>query len=439
MNMRLLVLLTLTCFFAFHGLSQEKLTLDKAIQTGLLNNFSILLQKNEASIAQNNNTPGNAGFLPSLALTAAQNNTINTTHQEQFSGTIKDIDNARSSSFNTGMQLNWTVFDGFRMFANHDMLRTLEELGENGTRLVMEDFVADLTTLYYGIVQTKKLVRVSKEAVDLSNKRLMIAEAKLKIGTGSQLMQMQSTVDRNADSTRLLQQLSALAGLKADFNQLLGRDPLISFDVEDTIVLRGILPVDSLFLLAEKQNVSLAAARLQTRLSQAGIRDAEASRYPRINIAGSYGYSTSSSETGFLKEGSNYGPSYGISLSYTLFNGFNINRSVKNAKILLSSSEIRLKETTVMIRGELVKLTDAYHANKNIVSLQSTNTEVARTNMEIAFEKYRLGSLNDLELRDIQRKLIEADYQYISAQFEVVSNEIGIARYTGSLLNVTNK
>jgi outer membrane protein TolC len=92
-----------------------------------------------------------------------------------------------------------------------------------------------------------------------------------------------------------------------------------------------------------------------------------------------------------------------------------------------------------MIRGELVKLTDAYHANKNIVSLQSTNTEVARTNMEIAFEKYRLGSLNDLELRDIQRKLIEADYQYISAQFEVVSNEIGIARYTGSLLNVTNK
>jgi outer membrane protein TolC len=421
------------------GYTQEKLSLERAIQTGLLNNFSVLLQKNEAAIARNNNTIGNAGFLPLVTLTAAQNNTINTTHQEQFSGTIKDIDNAKSSSLNTGMQVNWTIFDGFRMFVNREMLQTLEELGENGTRMVMEEFVANVSTLYYGIVQTKKLVRVSKEAVELSNKRLMIAEAKLSIGSGSQLMQMQSTVDRNTDSTRVLQQLSSLAGLKADFNRLIGRDPLVAFDVEDTIMMRGIPAADTLFLLAERQNATLAAARLRTRLSQAGIRDAESLRYPRINLTGAYGYSSSSSETGFLKEGRNYGPSYGISLSYVLFNGFNITRTVQNAKTLMNSSDIKEKETAVMVKSELVKLTDAYFANRNIVSLQSANTEVARANLEIAFEKYRLGSLSDLELRDIQRKLIESDYQYILAQFEVVSNEIEIARYAGTLLQTTGK
>lgn len=417
-----------------HGFQQEILTLGKALEAGMENNFSIRLQKNNVEVAKNNNTLGNAGFLPSVNLNITQNNSINTTHQEQFSGTVKDIDNAKSNSLNAGIQINWTVFDGMSMFANHRMLQVLEELGENGTRIVMEDFVADVSTLYFGIVQMKRLVKVTRKALDLSEERKKIAEAKLSIGSGSQVMLLQSTVDRNADSTRLLQQLTTLANLKADLNQLLGREITIPFETVDTITFSGIPFVDSIFILAERQNSRLTAARMNSQLARYNVREVQSDRYPRINLTGGYTFSTLTSETGFLQQNRSYGPSYGINLSYNLFNGFNVNRAIKNSKVLMNSTELVVGETVLNLRASLVKLLNQYRSNTGIATLQAENVVVAQQNLNIAFEKYRLGTLNDIEFRDIQRKLIEADYEYISAQFEIRKTEIEIYRYCGLLL-----
>lgn len=417
-----------------HGFQQEILTLGKALEAGMENNFSIRLQKNNVEVAKNNNTLGNAGFLPSVNLNITQNNSINTTHQEQFSGTVKDIDNAKSNSLNAGIQINWTVFDGMSMFANHRMLQVLEELGENGTRIVMEDFVADVSTLYFGIVQMKRLVKVTRKALDLSEERKKIAEAKLSIGSGSQVMLLQSTVDRNADSTRLLQQLTTLANLKADLNQLLGREITIPFETVDTITFSGIPFVDSIFILAERQNSRLTGARMNSQLARYNVREVQSDRYPRINLTGGYTFSTLTSETGFLQQNRSYGPSYGINLSYNLFNGFNVNRAIKNSKVLMNSAELVVGETVLNLRASLVKLLNQYRSNTGIATLQAENVVVAQENLNIAFEKYRLGTLNDIEFRDIQRKLIEADYEYISAQFEIRKTEIEIYRYCGLLL-----
>lgn len=414
--------------------SQTLLELREALETGLSNNFSIRLQKNDETIAGNNNTLGNAGFLPSVSVSVSQNNTINTTHQEQFSGTLRDVDNAKNNSLNLGLQVNWTIFDGMRMFVNRRMLGILEELGVNGTTLVMENFVADASSMYYAIVQTKKMVKVAKEALDLSSRRREIAEAKLKIGSGSQLMLMQSTVDQNADSTRLLQQMTLLENLKTDLNRLLGRDVLIPFDVADTITFLGIPITDSVFSLADRQNSQLAAARLRSDLARYEIKEAQADRYPKLSLNGSYAYSTLKAETGFLKQNQSYGPSYGISLSYNLFNGFNVTRAIQNARIMLNSSDLETGEIALGLRGTLAKLMNQHASNSRIVALQQENVVVAHENMNIAFEKYKLGSLNDLELREIQRKLIEADYELIAAQFEVKKIEIEISRYCGNLL-----
>lgn len=416
------------------GFSQAVLELREALKTGLANNYSIRLQKNEETIAGNNNTLGNAGFLPSVSLSANQNNTINTTHQEQFSGTLRDVDNAKNNSLNLGLQVNWTIFDGMRMFVNRRMLGTLEELGVNGTTLVMENFTADASSMYYAIVQAKKIVRVAKEALDLSTRRREIAEAKLKIGSGSQLMLMQSTVDQNADSTRLLQQITMLENLKTDMNRLLGRDVLIPFDVADTIPFLGLPAADTVFAMADRQNSQLAAARLRSDLARFEIRAEQADRYPKLSLNGSYSYSTLKAETGFLKQNQSFGPSYGISLSFNLFNGFNVTRSIQNARIMLNSADLETDEIALGIRGTLTKLMNQHAGNRRIAALQQENVVVAHENMNIAFEKYKLGSLNDLELREIQRKLIEADYELIAAQYEVKKIEIEISRYCGTLL-----
>ncbi|MCK9204406.1 MAG: TolC family protein [Bacteroidales bacterium] len=425
------------CFSALpvtEARAQEILTLQKALATGLKNNYSIILQNNEEQIAKNNNTIGNAGFLPSLELTAAQNNTISTTHQEQFSGTTKDVSNALNNNLNISALLTWTLFDGMKMFVNKQMLGVLEDLGQNGARIVVEGTVADISLTYYGIIQLHKLVHVAQDAVDLSMQRKRIAEAKLSLGAGSQLMLLQSTVDLNADSTRLIQQMVSLANTRADMNRLLARDIFTDFEIRDTIIIKEPQGFDTILRKASLQNTQLIAARLNQDLARLSVKQAQADRYPQIDFDGGYSYSTLNSQTGFLQFNRSYGPSFGFSLSYNLFNGFNVNRAVKNAKILMNSGEIEVKDAMEELKVSLLKQYNQFRSNLEVVQLQLSNVIVARENVSIAFEKYQLGSINDIELREIQQKLIDAEYQLISSQFVCKTAEIQLLRLSGELL-----
>jgi outer membrane protein len=438
-NIRFFSIALSMIFMLPSGRSQDVISLQKALETGLKNNYSIILQQNDAQVAKNNNTLGNAGFLPSLDLSASQNNTISTTHQEQFSGTVKDVANGKSNSVNIGVQMNWTLFDGLNMFVSRKMLGVLEELGENGTRIVVEGTVSDISLSYYSIIQLRKLVRVAQDAVDLSMQRKRIASAKVSLGSGSQLMLLQATVDLNADSTRLIRQLVTLANARADFNQLLCRDPSTPFEINDSIQLSAPRPYDSLVNEAMRQNSILTAARLNQDLARLGVKQAQSDRYPQLNFTAGYNYGTLNSQSGFLQYNQSYGPSYGINLTYSLFNGFNVNRAVKNAKIIMNSGEIEVQDAGLTLQSSLFKTHQQFRANLEIVRMQLTNVGVALENVTIAFEKYKLGSINDIELREIQQKQIDADYQLILSQFEAKKAEVELDRLSGELLKrITN-
>ena len=381
--------------------------------------------------AHNDNTIGNAGFLPEIGLTGTQNNTVSNTHQEQFSGTIKDISGAQNSTLNLGIQLNWTLFDGFQMFVNKKMLRVLEDLGENGTRLVVEGTVSDIIMNYYGILQLKKMVQVMQEAVDLSVQRKRIVAAMLTFGAGSELMLLQSTVDLNADSTRLIREELLLANALIDLNRVLATDIHTQWLISDSIRIKDTLAFDDILARAIRENATLAAARLNQELMRLEVKNSQAGRYPEIGLTAGYAYNTLNSQTGFLKYSQSYGPSYGIILSYELFNGFNLNRTIKNAKLALNAGEIETKDAEQELTATLRKLFNEYLMNLQIIRMQLVNVRLAQENVDIAFEKYKLGSLDDIGLRETQNKLIDAQSQLILAQYEAKKAETEIFRLSG--------
>ncbi len=416
-----------------HLSSQDTLTLLKAIETGLENNYSIIIQKNTAEIASNNNTIGNAGFLPDVALTGTQNNTFTNTHQDMFNGTTKDVSGAKNKSFNAGAELNWTVFDGFSMFVNKNMLNVLEQMGETDSRLVIENTVSSIILNYYGIIQQEKMIQVLRDAADLSLQRKKIAEAKESLGAGSRLELLQATVDLNADSTNLIQEVAAVMSTKADLNLLLAREPEIPFIAIDTISLTHPLSYDSLLEQARTQNTNLLLARSNMDLSTLALKDARSQRYPILDLQAGYNYSQLNSQTGFLHYNQSYGPSYGFTLSYPIFDGFNVNRTIRNAKVEINSSEKSYLLTELDIQANLFKLFIDYTANLQIVKLQMINKDVARENVDVAFEKYRLGAISDIDLRETQRKFIDAQYQLILSQFRAKKSEIELLRISGEL------
>lgn len=413
--------------------AQEMLPLSKAIETGLQNNFDIMISRNDAEIAGNNNTLGNAGFLPSVNLTGNQNNTITKTHQETATGSVKDISGATNRTLNAGVQLTWTLFDGFSMFVNRNSLGILERMGETEARLTVENAVTEIILGYYGMVQQQKLIQVLEDAAALSRERKAIMETKFSLGAGSELTLLQSAVDLNVDSINLLQAMTTLEQARADFNHLLARDPDVAFVLTDSITAGELLSYDQLLELAGSQNTALQLSRYRLDLNMNNIKDLQSQRYPRLNLNAAYSYSQLNSQTGFLEYNRSLGPSFGLSLSYPIFDGFNVNRSIKNARIEMNTGEILLKSVDLGVRNDIYKQYTGYLSNLKIVEIEMTNQDVARRNVEVAYEKYRLGSLNDIELRETQKKYIDAQYQLLLSQFLVKRAEVELLRLSGGL------
>jgi outer membrane protein len=413
--------------------AQEVLTLQRAIEIGLQNNYSIIIQKNNATIAANNNTLGNAGFLPDLNLSGTQNNLITNTYQETFSGTVKDINGATNRTLNAGVQLTWTLFDGMSMFVNKDMLNEWEDMGQIEARMTIEATVSNIILAYYGIIQQERLVLVMQDAANLSLERKKIMEARVSIGSGSGMALLQSTVDLNTDSINLIQAQASVQQSRAEFNHLLALGPDIPFNLDDSIVLNHSLSYDSLLASARSQNNEILIARNNLDLSTLTLKSEQSYRYPKLNFNAGYNYSQLQSETGYAKYSQNLGPSFGLTLTYPLFDGFNVNRNIKNARIGINSSENQLQETDLTVQTELFRLWIDYLTNLNVVRIELINQDVARENVDIAFEKYRLGTISDIDLRETQKKYIDAQYELLLSQFQAKRAEIELLRVSGEL------
>ena len=135
-------------------LSQEVMSLQECLRTGLENNYGLQITRNEARIANNNVTPGNAGFLPEVSLNAGYN--LRSSNSDQFpaeNGETVQTRNAATGTTDAGVNLNWTLFEGFRVQTNYKRLQELQTAGELNTRMAVENFIADLTAEYYNYVQ----------------------------------------------------------------------------------------------------------------------------------------------------------------------------------------------------------------------------------------------------------------------------------------------
>src|SRR5687767_704415 len=106
--------------------SQRILSLEEAIATALRNNYEILLAKNDSAAAALDYSYRNAGLLPRL--NANVGTVWNNNDQKQIlsDGTKRESKGLKSNNLQASLALNWTLFDGLRMFATRSEEHTSE-------------------------------------------------------------------------------------------------------------------------------------------------------------------------------------------------------------------------------------------------------------------------------------------------------------------------
>ncbi len=413
--------------------SENILSLQEAMAIGLENNYDIIIARNNAEILANDNTLGNAGFLPTLDAQAGISRAITNNQLVFFDGREQSATGARADALYAGAALNWTIFDGTKMFLTKRKLAELEAQGEFIARSEIEATMADISQQYYAVVQIQQFISVLEEAVELSSVRQDIADARFELGSGSELALLQARVDRNTDYANLLQQRAELIRAKSQLNTLLARDPDIDFKVESQIALQPTEDYQSLLQRLNNENPQLMAARAELRAAELEIKEARAAYSPRINLFGEYNYNRSENEVGVLQSNRNLGPVYGVTASFNIFSGFNRRREVQNRKLQVLSTQAWLDAQNQNLHSELFSSWADHRANVELVELEASNVEVARQSVEVATESYRLGAINDLQLREAQVNLIESERRLLNAEFLAKTAEVELFRLTGNL------
>lgn len=433
--MKRLLYISVLAFLSMTSQAQEVFNLKRCIEIGLENNYSIRIIRNEQIISDNNATIGNAGYLPTVDLNGGLNGTVNNTRDELRDGTVNTASGVTSETANAGLTVNWTVFDGFGIQAEYTRLKELKVIGELNTRMTIEDFIADVSGEYYNLVRQKIRLQNLTSTLNLSRERLRIVEERYYIGSMSRLDLQQAQVDFNADSSAVLNQLEVLHRSRTHLNQLMAID-----DVEEQILQKDsvihpnpFLDEVDLWKSTMETNVSLLLVQKDQILSELDLKKAKSRNYPYLRLNAGYNYNGNWTEVGANDFQRRLGLNYGLTVGINVFDGFNRKREQRNARIQIENKELRRQELELSLRTDMSNQWMAYQNNLNLWALEKENVVAAQENYRIAMERYRLGQLSGIELREAQNSLLNADERQSIAEYATKLCEISLLQLSGQI------
>jgi outer membrane protein TolC len=409
-----------------------QLTLKDAVEIALKNNYNIKLSQNNSTIASNNVTLGNAGVLPQLTGNFSDNNSRQSTKQTLNTGKDNNI-NAHNSNNSYGVNLNWTIFDGFNMFATYDQLKQLDKLGILRLQDTVQRTVANVVNTYYDLISQNEQIKALKGAIGISHTQLRIATDKFNVGRASRLDVLNAQVNLNTDTGNLVIQYQLFKSTKILLNQLLIRDLQSDFSVADTIVVDDKLILADVLNNAQLQNPGILSAQINQRLAEINLKQVRSTRYPQVGLTSGYVFTNSKTPAGFTVSQNVHGFNYGLTASINIFDGFNQNRREKNAKIQIDNAGIAVKQTKLNIESQINSLFVAYLSGLDLVKLEEANVNLNKKNLDITLDKYKLGNITPLEVREAQRNYLDAQSKFFAAQYQSKQAEIMLKQITNSI------
>ena len=420
---------------ALQAQQTDTLTLQDAVAQGLKQNYQIKIARTERAIDRNNVSRGNAGFLPTLRLTADQTNEVNNTRQEFISGETINRTGAKAEALNTRAALQWTLFDGFRMFTTYEQLQHIRKQGEAAFKRVVQEQLSTLIDQYYRLVQLKQQLNTTKEALRLTRKRRSLAKTRMKIGAGSELAYRQAQSDYNADTAAFLRKQQTYQAARIKLNRLMGADIDQEFTVPGSIPLQAGMQFQNLKQKALAQNPDLQVADQEKAIAKQELQTVKGNNYPEIGLNVGYNFSRTASEAGFLSESRQHGLDYGFFLNYDLFDGFNTSRQTDNARIRTQKARLSAEATRRQLTADLRTAFTAYKHSHDRVDLEAANVAVAKQTFELAQTNYQSGGIDYVQLQEAQQTYLEARERLTNARYEAKQAEIRLMRLSGMLIN----
>ncbi|WP_350286206.1 TolC family protein [uncultured Croceitalea sp.] len=448
---------------AVHSLvAQEKiLSKEEAVKLMLENNFGVRIAKNNVRVAENNKSILNSGFLPTLTGTAGAdyqrddstfefpgqflsddegNVQIDPETGNPISRPDAELDKAEAQRYNARLTANYTLFDGLGRWYDYKRLKEEYNLSELQARETIETTILQLFTVYFEVARLSENISVLEETFANTENRLQRAEYSFEYGQTNKLDVLNAEVDLVNDSINLMNERQTLRNTQRDLNVLLNEDLKDFFNVDTNVVFTNALTLDEFLEEGERNNIRMLQAEKNIMINDYNLKAGKSVFLPTVGLTGFYGWNLNQNAPGAFFPGVNVNNrrnfGLGASLTWNLFDGGTGITQIKNARVLLDSQEILEKQIKQEVKRDIANAKGNFENRLEIYRLQEQNVTTATNNYDRSNERYKLGQITSVELRQAQLNLLNAKTSKNLAKYNAKLAELQLLQLTGQLLNV---
>ena len=431
----LYLFVTYTCF------SQEKLTIEQAIEFAILNSQDIAIVKNESKIIDNSTHLGAAGLLPNIVISSGYNGSINDSELKfnsflDFGGGegFSDIEasEAQSSNITSSIGLNYRLFKGFSGIYTLRKFKDQKLIANENTRYQIESKIIEVIQQYFDVLNKQNIFSTFKTRYNISKERYNRDTQRYEAGSISKLNLLNSELNLNSDKVNMDNASIALNASQQKLSLILNVNDK-KFLLTHEFQFNTSLNIDSLINNTMQNNSNIIMSELNYSIAQYEFKISKSNFLPTIDLFSSYSYNNRQSETSFISQQTDYGIIAGINVEIPIFTGNLKRKNYQNAKINLESKNYSLDKVKKTIKTSLITSYYSYSKGLENLELLNNNLEIIKKTADINKDLYNMGQISNLEFRESQYLYDQALINYTSTLINLKIQEYLIYQLSGQI------
>jgi outer membrane protein len=415
------------------GSAQEILTLPNAIAIALKNSYDIQLAKDNLQIAAISNHIGVAGGLPTVNVTANDNETI-TSISQKFPDPSRDLKRSgvASNSLTANLSAGMLLYNGFRVKAAKKRLEELELLNKDLLNAQIQNTIATVATSYFDIVRQQYFLQTIRKSIEVAKERVSILKNRQEAGLANHADTYQAALDLNALIQQELAQQLVIDQGKTNLLNLLFVRPDSAITIKDTIIIDKTIDFNFIRSTALK-NPQITAAEQQIKVNELLEKETTALRLPTLRATTGFNFNNTTSAAGFILQNQSYGPFVGVNLAIPIYNGTINKRQQQIAAINTRIAKTQRDGFVLTIETGAVRTYQAYTTTIAQINAAAQNFELSQKLLDLVVQRFQLGQSTIIDLRVAQQSFENEAYRLINLSFTAKIAEIELKRLANIL------
>ncbi len=423
-----IVLCALSLIFSSVLCAQRSLSVETAVSEALKHNYDIRLAQSEAAIAQTGDSWGATSLYPTVVASATAGTSQLALRQQFATGSELSKSGIGQNLVNASLLANWKIFDGMKMFATKAKLEELRAQGELVSLNRISQSIYDVSLAYYTLVRLHQQKRLTNELVSVLQERFKIAKLRFELGSTAQNDALQAEIDLNDQRVAVLTLEKSIEQAEIVLCQLMGLSTYEKFVVSDSIASTTPLSVESLEPFIASSNYSILSAQRDLSIALQVRREIAAQGLPTVSLNAAYTFARTdnsavlSGSAPLLNQSS--GIVFGIGVSVPLFNGLNTQTQLDVQDIIVKKTSLQIEALRSRVQASYKSALSDFRSSQGVYDLQRQSAELARSNADIAMERFRRQTITTVELRQIQLGVLSAQTAMLNTRFAAKAAEL---------------